>query len=545
MNRRRLFAALCLAAAAAAAAPVARAHFVFVVPTADGRHAQVILSEDLKPDPDVPPDLLTAARLTCTDGAGHDADVLLTKGDHAYAADLPGTGTRVVHGTCDVGVRTREGPKPYLLVYHPKTIVGDAFDPATKVGAATPVELVPVRAADGFKLRLSADGKPVVGATVTVVPPDGEDRRETTDAAGETPPLAGVGRFGAWAKTVDPTPGDRDGKHYDEVRHYATLVADVPAPPATQPTTKPVAASRFAPMPQAAASFGAVAAGGWLYVYGGHVAPTHKYSTDSVSGQFHRLNLADGKTWESLPAGPPLQGMNLAAWNGRVIRAGGMRPWNAAGQPDDVWSSADASAYNPAAGVWAPLPPLPGPRSSHDLAVVGDKLYVVGGWQLAGDASDGRYADTALVLDLAAATPTWREFKQPFQRRALTAAVHGGKVYVLGGFDGNDDPSLRVDVLDPATEAWSAGPALPAAAGKVPEMNGFGPAACAAGDDLLVSLGDGSLHRLDDAKGRWVEVAKTTPRIVHRMVADVPGVLILGGAAGVKQLDLIESVRVR
>jgi len=35
------------------------------------------------------------------------------------------------------------------------------------------------------------------------------------------------------------------------------------------------AAVSFATMPEAAASFGAVVSGGWLYIYGGHVSQTH------------------------------------------------------------------------------------------------------------------------------------------------------------------------------------------------------------------------------------------------------------------------------
>ena len=70
--------------------------------------------------------------------------------------------------------------------------------------------------------------------------------------------------------------------------------------------------TRFATMPEKTSSFGAVASDGWLYVYGGHIAPTHSYSTEAVSGRFARLNLSAGPRWEELPGGPRLQGMNLA-----------------------------------------------------------------------------------------------------------------------------------------------------------------------------------------------------------------------------------------
>ena len=105
---------------------------------------------------------------------------------------------------------------------------------------------------------------------------------------------------------------------------------------------------------------------GWAYVYGGHIAPTHVYSTAAVSGRFSRLRLADRSTWERLPDGPPLQGMNLAAHRGQIYRVGGMQPHNQPGEPQDVRSVADVARFDPAIGRWDMLPPLPAPPSSTD-----------------------------------------------------------------------------------------------------------------------------------------------------------------------------------
>lgn len=94
------------------------------------------------------------------------------------------------------------------------------------------------------------------------------------------------------------------------------------AEPAEATVRVPVA---YAPMPEGASSFGAVADGGWLYVYGGHLGKTHVYSATGVSGKFNRLNLMDGKTWEDLPSGPMLQGMNLVSgWGPQWVCALGM-----------------------------------------------------------------------------------------------------------------------------------------------------------------------------------------------------------------------------
>ena len=64
------------------------------------------------------------------------------------------------------------------------------------------------------------------------------------------------------------------------------------------------------------------------------------------------------------------------------------------------------------------------------------------------------------MLDLSAKEPEWKAIPQPFQRRALTAAAIGTKVYVLGGL-GPDGGDKRVDILDTATGKWSEGPELP------------------------------------------------------------------------------------
>jgi hypothetical protein len=39
------------------------------------------------------------------------------------------------------------------------------------------------------------------------------------------------------------------------------------------------------PLPQAFSSFGAATAGGYTYVYGGHVGKTHRYSIETDPGQ--------------------------------------------------------------------------------------------------------------------------------------------------------------------------------------------------------------------------------------------------------------------
>lgn len=298
---------------------------------------------------------------------------------------------------------------------------------------------------------------------------------------------------------------------------------------------------KLPPLPVAASSLGVVESDGQIYVYGGHVAPVHTYSTTAVTGTFLRLPIANAQAWETLPGGPALQGMNLAAHRGRIYRVGGMEPRNAPDTPSDNWSVASVACFDPATRAWTDLPPLPVPRSSHDVAVVGDTLYVVGGWNMLGAEGGEEWCDTMLALDLTAPQNGWQELPQPFMRRALIAAVAGGRLHVIGGFTDSDEVSPKVDVFDPATGQWSAGPDLPDG-----EFNGFSAAACTVDGVIHVSVADGGIHRLSADGRAWEAVAKVQPRIVHRAVADGPGhIVLVGGARKSANLDLVERVPVR
>ena len=76
-----------------------------------------------------------------------------------------------------------------------------------------------------------------------------------------------------------------------------------------------------------------------------------------------------------------------------------------------------------------------------------------------------------------------------------------------------------------------------------PARNGFAPAACVLDGRLYASVMDGSLLRLDEKANRWELVAKTTPRIVHRLVPHGDEILIVGGANHGGNFDLIEAVK--
>ena len=285
----------------------------------------------------------------------------------------------------------------------------------------------------------------------------------------------------------------------------------------------------YPPLPEAVSSFGAAAADGYVYVYGGHTGVTHTYSANSVTSKFRRLDLAKPAAgWEELPSQAGMQGLALVAHQGKLIRVGGMHPRNAAGDRADNISVASVARFDPKTKQWETLPDLPAGRSSHDAVVVGDKLVVVGGWQMKGAGEKSVWHDTALVMDLSKKPLTWETIPQPFERRALQAAVLKDKVYVICGMNSENEMEKEVVIFDPATKKWTRIASLPG-----PIMNGFTPAATALGDSLYVSPADGKLYRLKEKQDGWDEVGKlTAKRIVHRMVPATPDLLlVLGGAS--------------
>jgi len=521
---------------------VAKAHFVFVVPDAAEKEARVFLSENLKPNTEVKAGMISGTKLQIRDEQGNAQPLEMREDKHVFRVALAGEGNRVVFGQFVLGVYGH-GDKPgNLVTYYPKSIVGDPFASSATVSADHPVEIVPVGSAGNLKFMLLSHGKIQPNTQITVILPDGDQKEIKTDVVGMTPAFKQAGRYGVWGRVTLGDGGEHDGKPYASSRGYATLTIQVEGAASSAPTTQPAAHNvktpEFALMPHAAASFGAVASDGWLYVYGGHIVKAHDYDTEAVTGDFFRLNLSEGSSWQALPEGPALQGMNLAVHKGLIYRVGGMQPRNPVGEKADNYSVADCARYNPATKQWEWLPPMPHGRSSHDMAVVGDTLYVLGGWTMNGRQDGNEWCEKALALDLSAVKPSWKQIDQPFVRRALIVAVHNQKIFVIGGMDDGDEISREVNVFDPARNAWTMGPELPDNS----RFIGFSPAACTLDGRLYTSLADGSLYRLSTDESEWELVGSTSPRFVHRMVPWQSHVVIVGGASRSGMQDLVEAV---
>jgi N-acetylneuraminic acid mutarotase len=297
--------------------------------------------------------------------------------------------------------------------------------------------------------------------------------------------------------------------------------------------------TEWPPLPEAVASFGAVDCDGWLYVYGGHTGTAHEHSKDNLSKHFSRLKLDRSSEWESLPMPAPLQGMPLVAYEHQIYRIGGLNALNAADEPEKLVSVADVGRYDPASRTWHAATPLPEGRSSHDAAVVGDTVYVLGGWKLG--EGENVWFDHGLKMKLSDKSPAWEKVSQPFKSRALAVEAHGKEIFVFGGLI-EKGVSKQVDILNTETGEWRKGPELP---GK--PMDAVACSAASTDAGLFVSGMGGDVLRYDAEKNAWTQVGKLEhPRFHHRFIKlDNGAVLAIGGASQEQgHLDSLERFAV-
>ncbi len=283
-------------------------------------------------------------------------------------------------------------------------------------------------------------------------------------------------------------------------------------------------------LPTGITSFGGAHCDGFLYVYGGHNGNAHEYYRSGQNPILYRLNLDDPKVWEEVhTSSRGLQGLAMVAHGEKLYRLGGFEARNARDEDQDLHSVADFEVYDPAVGKWEALSPLPEPRSSFDAVVIGDTLYVAGGWTIAGD-EPTKWLETAHSIDLNNLEAGWQALpKPPFVRRALSLGFQGDNLYAIGGMQQRGGPTRRVDVLDLNTGVWSEGPELPGEQG----MEGFGNSSFNIGGDLVVSTHGGHVYKLNEAGDAWEKVGSLeNGRFFHRLlpVSDNKFVLV-GGAS--------------
>lgn len=217
-----------------------------------------------------------------------------------------------------------------------------------------------------------------------------------------------------------------------------------------------------APMPEARQELYPEVLDGKIYVAGGILNPNTRYSNgfDAYDPRRDR--------WTSLaPLPEPRHHITLSAVNGRVYAIGGFTGgfpnWRA---QQTMW------VYEPGRNRWTRGIDMPSPRAEGVAAVVDGKIYWIGGRVPArpGAAHFGDHQDSTLNEMFDPATRTWSpRAPAPTARNSAAAAVIGGKIYVVGGrrFEGITNGVARqanftnLEVYDPTTDRWETRAPMP------------------------------------------------------------------------------------
>jgi len=209
--------------------------------------------------------------------------------------------------------------------------------------------------------------------------------------------------------------------------------------------------SAIAPLPKGALGPGAAAADGRVFACGGFVANsagTPLGTTGQAIDNCWQLDPSQNR-WASIASLPsPRFGVAVAALNGQIHVVGGYDYQDEAVDAHDV--------FDPATGAWSSRAPLPAPLGDMVLISVQQtgKLYAIGGW------SDVRKQPSNVNAAYDPTTDSWT-VKAPMKtaRYGMSAAVVGDRIFVIGGVVGGTGvhTALRtVEVYDVSTDQWSA-----------------------------------------------------------------------------------------
>jgi N-acetylneuraminic acid mutarotase len=222
----------------------------------------------------------------------------------------------------------------------------------------------------------------------------------------------------------------------------------------------------------------------------------------------------------------------MVAHKNNLILLGGFTALNAPGEEHDLHSQAKVLSFDTQTEEWSELPPLPEPRSSHDAAIVGNTIFVVGGWNMQGE-EQTVWHQTAWKLDLSASHPEWSKIADPpFQHRALAVVANAERLFAIGGMDESNGPTKTVHIYDPQADSWSAGPNLPGEG----SMAGFGASGWRVPSGLVVTTYEGDILQLADSKSSWELLGKTqSARFFHRLLPLEKNVLVSIGGANMNQ----------
>ena len=199
-----------------------------------------------------------------------------------------------------------------------------------------------------------------------------------------------------------------------------------------------------APLPRNLDHIQGVALDGQIYYIGGladwpqpHVHSVYQY--DPARDRF--------STRRPMPRGRGAGG--VVTHDGKIYYAGGLNEGRAV-----TWFD----VYDPERDSWSRLPDMPRPRDHFQAAVVGDRLYAIGGR----DSELGQEFSETDAFDFA--TGRWITGLAPIptKRGGFAAAVLGDEILVIGGEDANS-AHRKVEAYDAKRNSWRTLDPMPTA----------------------------------------------------------------------------------
>ncbi len=202
---------------------------------------------------------------------------------------------------------------------------------------------------------------------------------------------------------------------------------------------------KLAPMPVSSSTFEATALNGKIY---------------AVSAIFTCVYDPSTNTWASktpLPNPPnPWGTYAIAACEGKVYAFGGYTP---------IWfGKISTLMYDPSTDKWTSKTPMPTPRFSLQANAVGDRIYLISGWL-----NNTNPPTKGLINIISNVTEAYKPLSDSWTELApipipvmnYVSAVIGDKIYIIGGETPSSEANVT-QIYDTTTNTWSFGKPLPA-----------------------------------------------------------------------------------
>lgn len=194
--------------------------------------------------------------------------------------------------------------------------------------------------------------------------------------------------------------------------------------------------------------------------------------------------------------------------------------------------TASVEAYDPAVDRWTTKAPMPVGLHHVGIGTTGGRLYVIGGYRQSGLSV---WNPVATVYAYDPATDSWDErAPMPTARGALSVTEHEGKLYAIGGYDGNAN-SAAVEVYDPESNTWDSRAPVPTARDHLATAAVSGKVYAIGGRLLGDYRRNLSVTEMYDPVGdRWTRVADLPTARSGITAAEVGGRVYVFGGEGEK-----------